>query len=87
MLANTRLLLSIEALLCSLKFLLRWHEEDEEKEEVEKFRRRTSSHHPLPACARNRFHSIRGMGTRCRGELLDGWLQSQVLPVTLEKSL
>lgn len=39
MLANTHLLFSIEALLCSLKFLLQRHKEDEENKDVEKFRR------------------------------------------------
>lgn len=51
MLTHTHLLCSVEALLCSLKFLLQWQKEDEEKKDVEKLRRRMSSHRSLPACA------------------------------------
>lgn len=55
MLTNTHLLFSIEALLCSLKFLLQRQKEDEQNEDMEKFRRRTSSHRSLPASVRNSF--------------------------------
>lgn len=58
MLANTHLLFSIEALLCSLKFLLQQQKEAEQNEDMEKFRRRMSSHRSLPACARNSFHCL-----------------------------
>lgn len=85
MLANTHLLFSIPALLCSLKFLLQRHKEDEENMDLEEFGKGPSSHRSV--CARNSFVMCvyNGMGARCWG--MDLWLLSQALPVILENSL
>lgn len=49
MLANTHLLFSIPALLCSLKFLLQRHKEDEEHRDLEEFGKGPT---PIARCVR-----------------------------------